>query len=360
MRRCAIVIALFSISACLFSATADASMARPIVYSKTSWEWTGPEGERHIVTRGGLFAARDDLKHQLTTDPRDQQPSVSRDGSTIVFVRGGDLYAMAADGSGQRQLTNGSEFDELPQVSPDGSLVLFIRRADMQAPGDLYTVPLGGGAPHALAPYPGEDREASFSAEGKAIVFVRGLPVSGSAEINEELFSVRPDGSGLARLTRTSNDESRPHYFAKGIVFNRRKSASGGRTGIYAMRRNGTRVKAVLTWKSRFQGLIQAVSPNGRLLVLSTTGTWVKRLVGPTRRSLRPRRLAGWTAEHLVFSPDGRMVAGAFANNSSEVAPFYVLSSIDVFTGFGQAVGESWEPEEPGPIQTSVGSWIAW
>jgi hypothetical protein len=126
------------------------------------------------------------------------------------------------------------------------------------------------------------------------------------------------------------------------------------------MRRNGTRVRAVLTWKPRFEGRIQAVSPNGRLLVFSTTGTWVKRLVGPTRRSLRPRRLAGWTAEHLVFSPDGRMVAGAFANNSSEVAPFYVLSSIDVFTGFDQALGESWEPEEPGPIQTSVSSRIAW
>lgn len=267
---------------------------------------------------------------------------------------------MAADGSGQRQLTSGSEFDELPQVSPDGSLVLFIRRADMQAPGDLYTVPLGGGAPHALAPYPGEDREASFSAEGKAIVFVRSLPVSGSAEINRELFSVHPDGSGLARLTRTSNDESRPRYFAKGIVFNRRKSASGGRTGIYAMRRNGTRVRAVLTWKSRFQGLIQTVSPNGRLLVFSTTGTWVKRLVGPTRRSLRPRRLDSFTSDYLVFSSDGRRVAGGFTNTSSEVSPFSSLASINVFTGLIRYEGESWEAEEPGPVQTSVGSVIAW
>lgn len=360
MRRYAIVIALFSIGACLFSGTAGASTARPIVYSKTSWEWTDPEGERHIVTWGGLFATRDGLKYQLTTDPRDQQPSVSRDGSTIVFVRAGDLYAMAADGSGQRQLTSGSELDELPQVSPDGSLVLFVRRAGNQTPGDLYTVPLAGGVPHALAPYPGEDREASFSAEGRAIVFVRSLPVSGDAGTNEELFSVRPDGSGLARLTRTPTDETRPHYFARGIVFNRGRSVSGGRAGIYAMRRNGTRVRALITWKPRSGGQIKAVSPNGRLLVFSTTGTWVKRLVGPTRRSLRPRRLATWTAEHLVFSPDGRMIAGAFANNSSEVAPFFVLSSIDVFTGRGQSLGESWEPEEPGPVQTSIGPRIAW
>lgn len=37
MRRYAIVISLFSIAACLFSGTAGASMARPIIYSKTSW-----------------------------------------------------------------------------------------------------------------------------------------------------------------------------------------------------------------------------------------------------------------------------------------------------------------------------------
>ncbi|MGN6587161.1 MAG: TolB family protein, partial [Solirubrobacterales bacterium] len=188
-----------------------------------------------------MFATSGGQKQQLTDHPGDREPDVSADGSTIVFVRDGNIYAMAADGSGQRQLTSGPEFDELPQVSPDGSLVLFVRRADSQAPGDLYTVPLAGGAPHALAPFPGEDCEASFSAEGKTIVFVRSLPVSDSAKTNEELFSVHPDGSGLARLTRTPTDESRPHYFARGIVFNRSKSPSGGRAGIFAMRGNGTR-----------------------------------------------------------------------------------------------------------------------
>jgi dipeptidyl aminopeptidase/acylaminoacyl peptidase len=360
MRRGTIVIALSIVLSCLFTPAAVAVSTRPIVYSKTSWEWAGPEGERHIVTWGGLFATSSDQKRQLTDHPGDREPDVSADGSTIVFIRDGDVYAMAADGSGQRQLTSGRELDELPQISSDGSLVLFIRRADNQAPGDLYTVPLVGGVPHALAPYPGEDREASFSAEGRAIVFVRSLPVSGSAETNEELFSVRPDGSGLTRLTRTPTDESRPHYFARGIVFSRPKSASGGRAGIYVMRRNGTRVSAVLTWKPRLRACIQAVSPNGRLLVFSTRGTWVKPLVGPTWRSLRPRRIYSESAEHLVFSPDGHMVAGAFANTSSEVAPFFVLSSINIFTGFGQGVEESWEPEEPGPIQKSVSSWIAW
>ena len=356
--RNTIIVVLLGIGAVLSSGqVAQGSTPRPIIYSKTVWKQPF-DGK----VSGGLFATSEGAKWQLTDHPGDREPSVSRDGSTIVFVRDGDLYAMAADGSALRQLTIGPEIDELPQVSPNGGVVLFIRRTTAQTPGDLFTIPLAGGQQQALAPFPGEDREASFSPDGRVIVFVRSLPVSGSAATNEELFSVHPDGSGLTRLTRTPNDESRPHYFARGIVFNRRKSPSGGEGGIYAMRRNGTRVRAVLASKPRFVEPIKAVSPNGRLLVFSASsgGTWVKRLVGPTRRSLRPRRLAGWTAEHLVFSPDGRRIAGAFENTSSEISPFYVLTSINLRTGISQGEGESWEPEETGPTQTSVGSLIAW
>ncbi|HEX6456314.1 MAG TPA: hypothetical protein VF009_07325 [Solirubrobacterales bacterium] len=362
MRRGTIAIVLFSVLFCLFAQAASASPTRPIIYSKTSWAWTGPEGERHIVTWGGLFATSNGNRRQLTYDPADREPNVSRDGSMIVFIRRGDLFSMRSDGSDLHQLTAGRELDEFPQISPAGRLVLFIRRSVGEGPGDLYTVSLEGGEPKPFAPSPEDDEEPAFAPDGKAIVFVRSLPKAGAPGTNEELFSIRPDGTGLTRLTRTAQDEHRPHYCARGIVFNRDKSASGDRAGIYVVRRNGTRVRAVLTWKSRFEARVQAVSPNGRLLVFSTLthGTWVKRMVGPTRRSLRPRRLDVETAEQLVFSPDGRMVAGAFANASSEVAPFFVLSSINVFTGRSRSEGESWEAEEPGPVQTSVGSRISW
>jgi dipeptidyl aminopeptidase/acylaminoacyl peptidase len=361
MRRGTIVIVLLALLGCFqLAAVAEAATTRPIVYGKTQWEWAGPEGDREIRQWGGLYVTRGGQMRQLTDHAVDREPNVSRDGSTIVFVRKGDLYAMSSDGSDQRQLTGGSELDELPQISPDGSLVLFVRRSELQAPGNLYTVPLAGGESWSVAPFPGDDREAGFSPDGKTIVFVRSLTVPGTVGINDELFSVRPDGTGLTRLTRTAQDELHPRYFSRGIVFDRRRTVGGGPAAIYTIRRDGTRARAVLSW--RVGASTQAVSPNGRMLVFSSParGTWVKGLVGPTRRSLRPRRLAGWTAEHLVFSPDGRRVAGAFCNTSSEVAPFYVLSSIDVFTSFSQSEGESWEPEETGPVQTSVGSRIAW
>lgn len=357
MRRGKFIIALFLVLPCLSSQVAAASGTRPIIYSKASWEWVGPEGERHLVTRGGLFATAEGAQRQLTTDPQDSEPSISRDGSTIVFVRGGDLYSVASNGSGQRQLTNGPELDERPQVSPNGRYVLFARRSAQGSPADLYTASLGGGEPKALALGPTEDSEASFSPDGKVIVFVRSLPVNGRVTENDELFSVHPSGFGLTRLTRTPEDELHPHYYARGIVFDRRKTPRGGPAAIYTMRRDGSGIRSVLS--SRVGAAVQAVSPDGRLLVFSirNRGTWKKRLVGPTRRS---RRLDRSASGYLVFSPDGRRVAGAFTNTSSEVSPFASLYSIDVTNGRSRYEGETWEAEAPGPVQTSVGPRIAW
>jgi Tol biopolymer transport system component len=296
----------------------------------------------------------------LTYGADDREPSVSRDGSTIAFVRGGDIFSMSSDGSDLHELTAGPDLDEFPQISPNGRFVLFVRRSVREGPGDLYAVSLEGGEPRALAISPRDDEEPSFSPDGKAIVFVRSLPAANARGTNEELFSIRPNGTGLARLTRTPQDERHPHYFPRGIIFDRGEPGHGAPRTIYAMRRNGRNVRSIVNERSGAE--VKAVSPDGRLLVFEVLGrgTWRKRLVGPTRRSLRPHRLTTLTSDYLVFSPDGRRVAGAFTNNSSEVAPFSVLFSLDVVTGRSHYEGETWESEAPGPVQTSIGPRLGW
>ena len=87
----------------------------------------GPSGavvfSRAIVTaektrkRHGRKSRRRPLRgqggrlNQLTENPADSEPDFSADGRKIAFVRGGDVWAMRADGSGQRQLTAGPEVD---------------------------------------------------------------------------------------------------------------------------------------------------------------------------------------------------------------------------------------------------------
>jgi hypothetical protein len=121
MRRNAITTAfVFALlGSLLLTAAATAAPSRPLVYGKTMSEWPGEE--QPLREWGGLYAAADGQHRQLTFHPGDREPNVSRSGEEIAFVREGDIYAMNADGSGQRQLTSGPELDErrrsLPQLA---------------------------------------------------------------------------------------------------------------------------------------------------------------------------------------------------------------------------------------------------
>jgi Tol biopolymer transport system component len=360
MRRNEIIsLALFALLGCLLLAgTASAVEPRPLVYSKTQSEWPG-EG-RPQREWGGLYAAADGERRQLTFHPGDREPNVSRSGEEIVFVREGDIYAMDADGSDQRQLTSGPDLDERPQISPGipGAYVLFTRRPAFGEPRHLFTVYLTGGEPRQLTSGSSDDSEPSFSPDGRLIVFVRGLPgpEGGEFDGNAELFSIRPSADGLTRLTRTPRDELHPRYVAHAIVFQRR-NAIHTPLAIFSIPRYGGKARPLVRRKSNSR--VGAVSPDGRLLLFNSNGIWKKRLLRSGSWS-RARRLTSGGSENLVFSPNGRRVAGTFANTSSEVSPFYVLTSIDVSTGLGQGAIESWEAEEPNPVQTSIGSVLGW
>jgi Tol biopolymer transport system component len=358
-RRATAALVLLALLGCLLLAgTGSAAEPRPLVYSKTQWEWPG-EGQP-LREWGGLYAAVNGEHRQLTYHPGDREPSVSRSGEEIVFVREGDIYVMDADGSEQRQLTSGPDLDERPQISPaiGGSYVLFTRRGSIEGPRHLFTVYLTGGAPRQLTSGDADDFEPSFSPDGRLIVFVRGLPgpAGGEFDGNAELFSIRPSTEGLTRLTHTPLDELRPRYFARGIVFQRRNAIHTS-LFLFSMRRDGSDVEPLVRRKSNSR--VGAVSPDGRLLLFNSNGLWKKRLLRSGSWS-RAHRLASGGSENLVFSPDGRRVAGTFVNTSSEVSPFYLLTSIDVSTGIGQGAIETWEAEEPNPVQTSIGPVLGW
>jgi Tol biopolymer transport system component len=83
-------------------------------------------------------------------------PAWSPDGSRIAYSRGvqPDIYSIAADGTGDRQLTSGHLGDIDPAWSPDGRQIAFLRLYQddrviaMNADGSAErTVAVGGGAP---------------------------------------------------------------------------------------------------------------------------------------------------------------------------------------------------------------------
>jgi dipeptidyl aminopeptidase/acylaminoacyl peptidase len=324
---------------------AAAGHSGAVVFSRTA---SGLEGEAV-----GLFAARNGRLNQLTENPADSQPDFAPDGRTIVFVRAGNVWAMRADGSGQRALTGGPEVDSRPLVSPNGRFALFERAAAEGAPRDLYTVRLGGGAAHPLTSSPADDHEASFSPDGRLIVFVRG------AGANDDLMSVRPWGAGLRRLTHTGRiDEFDPHYFAGGIAFSRGESGEGpgAYADVYTMRRNGSRVRPLIAGAG--SAYVEDVSPNGRLLLFRRSqGLWVRRVGhGPARKLTE---LGDGSSTNAVFSSDGRRVAAFVATRYPDGTLVETLSSIGVRSGRSDQLAEGFSFDS-GAVAEAIGPVIAW
>ncbi|MGV1048591.1 MAG: TolB family protein [Solirubrobacterales bacterium] len=346
-RKTTIISVLLALLALAVPAGA-AAKARPhaVVFSQS---WSSSEGGETTL-KGGLFAIRDGHQNQLTEDPADTEPSFSPDGRTIAFARDGDLFSVRPDGSGQRQLTSGPEIDSAPRISPNGRYVVFERRAGAGAASDLYTVGAQGGGLKHLTSGANDDREAHFSPDGKAIVFVRGTTDSAGAS-NDDLYSVRPTGAGLARLTVTAGiDEFAPRYFAGGILFSRGDDSDGpaAYADVYTMRRNGAKVRP------QVQGVgsayVEDVSPDGHtLLFRRDQGLWVKR-IGPGK-ARKLTEVADGSKTNSVFSPDGRAIAAFITVEHTQQ-----LMSIAVASGRKTELADSFETE----AGAQIGPVIAW
>ncbi len=327
------------------------------VKDKDGNEQTKEVTEKKTTVEGGLFAVKDGRLNQLTEDPTDTEPSFSPDSRALVFSRSGDIFSVRADGSGLRRVTGGPEVDTAPRVAPNGRYVLFERRAKEGAAADLFTVNLNGGATRALTGGAEEDHEASFSNDGKLVLFVRSTPETGGGTA-ADVYSIRQNGAGLARLTKTGRvDEWHPRYFAGGIVYSRGQNGEGDSAfaDIYTMRRNGTKARSQVAGAG--SAYVEDVSPNGRTLIFRRDqGLWVKRIGDGAARKLT--ELPDESQTNAVFSSDGKRVA-AFIEADDRTQ----LSSISVADGSDRELAQGVVPTETTPTSgtvTTLGPIITW
>ena len=329
------LIAMFALLALVVPAAASAaSNTGAVVFSKSSK--VGDE------VKGGLFAVKDGRLNQLTEDPTDTEPNFSPDGRTIAFARGGDIYSVRPDGSGQRQLTSGPEVDSLPKVAPNGRYVVFERRAAVGGAASLYTVGATGGGLRALTSG-ADDHEAAFSPDGKWIVFVRTStaikPSNGVS--NDDIAVVRATGSSARRLTPTAGvDEFAPRYFAGGIIYSRGESAPGpaAYADIYTMRSTGSRIVEQVAGVG--SAYVEDVSPNGKTLIFRRAqGLWVKK-IGPTK-ARKLSQLPDQSETSSVFSSDGKRVAAFVAVDEEQQ-----LVSINVETRRQSSLAQGYDFDE--------------
>jgi Tol biopolymer transport system component len=198
----------------------------------------------------------------------DSHPAWSPGHTRIAFIRTSrngltyTLWTMLANGTGQKQLTRGTAVAEEPSWSPDGKTIVLRSSSNGGRTFDLYTIPAAGGVARNVTRNAGGvgALNPDWSPNGKLIVFQRMKNGSGAGT---GLYTIRPDGSGLRRLTIGGQDPAwSPNGKRIAAIFPDAKS--GGRFEIYTLNANGTGRRRVTSGP---EGTAPAWSPDGARIV---------------------------------------------------------------------------------------------
>jgi Tol biopolymer transport system component len=153
------------------------------------------------------------------TTSEDHDPVWSPDGKRIAFMRwnstaspanGRAIFVVDADGTHVRRLTPWRlEAGDHPDWSPDGRRILFRSGVSSYTRSNLWTIRPDGSDLERLTDLPptAELFSASYAPDGRWIVFSTtgrgGLP---------DLFAIRPDGTGVRQITRSLVWDSAPDW----------------------------------------------------------------------------------------------------------------------------------------------------
>jgi WD40-like Beta Propeller Repeat len=153
----------------------------------------------------------------------DDYPAFAPDGSTIAFERGplgggADIWAMAADGSGARALTSGTDSDSDPRFSPDGQTIAFDRYSSAQQ--HIWAMNADGSNPHMLTNgSTAQDYSPDFSPDGSTIAFGH----CGGGQCGIWLMNANGDNPHALTAPTAGLDDYEPAFSPDGtqIVFER-------------------------------------------------------------------------------------------------------------------------------------------
>ena len=191
---------------------------------------------------------------------------------------------------------------------------------------DLFETDLPSGELRVLSPAQGYDAEASWSPDGRSIVFASNRHAYLDSATSEqqthlerdpayfmEIYLMKADGSGLQRLTSTPGYDGGPFFSPDGsLLCWRRFSEDGTRAEVFTMRVDGSEQKQLthldnLSWAPYFH-------PSGSYLIFATNrhgfDNFELYLVDVAGRSEPVRVTFSEGFDGLpVFSPDGRLLA---------------------------------------------------
>ena len=223
------------------------------------WDWWpdwSPDGTRIAFARAcgttsfDLYAVKANgagLRQLTRGTPIDQWPTWSPDGRKIAFVRGfgdrAEIYVVNATGGGVHRLTRNSVDDDTPAWSPDGQTIAFTRK--LAGRNRLMLMRADGTHQRSLRSIPGG--EPAWSPDGKKIAFARG--VHGAARETASIYVANVATRGVRKVTvdRPGSVSHHPSWSANGRLI-----AFMGKGGsLFVVRPNGTGLQRLT--RARFE-----------------------------------------------------------------------------------------------------------
>jgi Tol biopolymer transport system component len=243
-----------------------------------------PTGDRIVATRagtGGLVLVETGADRSSTLFEQEGKGAMaaqwSAKGDAIIFglgaffegrSQGAQVAVIKPDGSGFRQVTSGANNNGFPSLSPDGTR--FVYRTSGPEGQGLRIKSFEDSSVATLTT--GYDNFPVWSPRGDLIVFVR------KYEGDYEIFSIRPDGKDLRRLTRSPGNEGHLAW------------SPDGEWILFSSSRMGFKDEALYT---------DSPQPYGEIFVMRYDGTQVQQLTDNQWEEATPAwRPAGARTNH--------------------------------------------------------------
>jgi TolB protein len=215
---------------------ADGTQKRTLYHEKGSAAFDGswsPAGDTILFSVGHYFRAPGLPAAQIATIQPDGSgfraivddgvnngfPGWSPDGKQIVYKHGKELVIRTLADGKITPLTDGAHYANFPQWQPRGNVILFT--SDRDGRFELYTIRPDGSDLKRLTNVAGSNAHSTWSPDGKWIVFSSGRKgFKDEMALYErvpqpygEIFAMRADGSDVRQLTDNKWEDATAGWF---------------------------------------------------------------------------------------------------------------------------------------------------